>query len=85
MRAFTDNSDVPWYLRNRWRNCKVIARGLNILCTHTLREGNRVADALAKNGQNLTSFTAQWWSAPPPFLAHLLDRDNRRLYYLRTV
>lgn len=40
---------VPWLLRNRWSNCMGKFRSLNGTCSHIFREGNSVADALAKN------------------------------------
>jgi len=41
-----------------------------------LREGNMVADALAKHGQNLAPCSSQWWEYPPSFIASLLVKDS---------
>ena len=45
---------------------------LNIICTHVPREGNQVADALAKNELGLPCFTTQWWNDLPLFLSTFL-------------
>lgn len=83
MRAFNLNIALPWPLRNRWRNFKVLARSMHTLCTNIQWEGNSVVDALAKNGQVLPSFSSQLWSAPPFFLDYFLARDNMGLPFLR--
>jgi len=41
-----------------------------------LRDGNLVADALAKNGQGLAFNSYQWWDSPPSFVLPLLYRDS---------
>jgi ribonuclease HI len=50
VRAFNGTANVPWQIRNRCNNCMHMAIELNVVCTHIPREGNKVADALAKNG-----------------------------------
>ena len=79
VRAFNQNVTVPWQVSNRWNNCKNLVKGFHFICTHTPREGNQVADALAKNGHSLTCFTSQWWNDPPSFLGVLLNRYSTRL------
>jgi len=59
VRAFNGTANVPWQIRNHWNNCMPMGIELNVVCTHIPREGNKVADALAKNGQGLPSFTSQ--------------------------
>ena len=54
-------------------------------CSHILREGNVVADALASNGQNLPCFGSQWWDEAPSFLGPLLDRDSLGLPFYRAA
>jgi len=76
VKAFYKDSGVPWKLRARWHNCIRFCRSITCSCVHILREGDLVADALAKNGQSLSMFSSQWWPAPPPFLHSLLLRDR---------
>jgi ribonuclease HI len=73
--AFQANSPVPWQLKNKWNSCLALTQQMRCRCTHILREGNMVADTLAKNGQGLSVYTSHWWSSPPLFLASLLDSD----------
>jgi hypothetical protein len=42
-------------------------KNISTSCEHIHREGNMVADALAKNGEALSMYTIQWWPAAPPF------------------
>ncbi|KAK2382838.1 hypothetical protein QL285_070351 [Trifolium repens] len=37
---------VPWVIRNRWENCMVMARSMNIIATYISREGNVVPTLL---------------------------------------
>ena len=66
VKAFYKDVGVPWKMRARWHNCISYCRSINCACVHILREGNMVADALAKNGQSLSLFSSQWWPSPPP-------------------
>ncbi|CAJ2657205.1 unnamed protein product [Trifolium pratense] len=50
--AFKSNSLVPWMVRNRWQNCKLLARRMNLIVTHIYRKGNVIADSLANLGLN---------------------------------
>lgn len=52
-------------------------------CTHIQREGNLVADSLAKNTQNHAMFSSQWWEEPPNFVQSLLLRDSLGLPFSR--
>jgi ribonuclease HI len=61
--AFNKNVGVPWQMRARWFNCLKFCKSIQISCEHVLREGNQVADALAKNAQGLVMFSSQWWPA----------------------
>jgi len=83
--AFNTNSDagVPWRMRVRWNNCKQMANQLGYKCSHAFREGNMVADALAKNGQRLALCTSQWWKDPPQFILSLLSREQLGLPFTR--
>ena len=80
---FNKADNILWQIRNRWNNCKNMVKALNIICTHIPREGNQVADAWAKNGHGLPSFTTQWWNDPPLFLEVLLLRDSTGLPFSR--
>jgi ribonuclease HI len=79
VKAFNNNIGVPWKMRSRWRNCLIFCKSINCSCMHILREGNLVADALAKNGQWLSLYSTQWWPSPPNFLLSFLDRDRSGL------
>jgi len=58
------------------QNCLIKGACLQCKFTHIHREGNLVADSLAKNGQQLALYSSQWWEAPPLFVLSLLYRDN---------
>ena len=81
--AFNKNMGVPWRMRVRWLNCLFYCKSITCSCVQVLREGNQVADALAKNGQGLAMFSSQWWPSPPNFLVPLLDRDRLGLSFSR--
>jgi ribonuclease HI len=74
---------VPWQMRARWHNCMTYCSRICCTCVHTLREGNMVADALARNGQGLSMYSTQWWPSPPSFLQPLLSRDSLGLPFSR--
>jgi ribonuclease HI len=57
---------VAWLLRNRWENMLVMLGQMNCIVTHVYREGNGVADLLAKFGLNAPGYTS--WSSVPDFL-----------------
>ena len=79
--AFYKDSDIPWKMRSKWHNCLIFCRQIGCNCTHVIREGNRAADALAKNGQGLSMFSSQWWTSPPPFISSFLLKDSLGLPY----
>ena len=81
--AFYKDSGIPWKMRSRWHNCMNYCRQIGCTCTHILREGNRAADALAKNGQGLSMFSSQWWTSTPPFISSFLSRDSLGLSFSR--
>ena len=74
--AFHKAIGIPWKMRSRWHNCMHFCTLVSCTCTHILREGNMVVDALAKNGQGLAMFSSQWWPSPPPFISSFLMRDS---------
>ncbi|XP_024630743.1 uncharacterized protein [Medicago truncatula] len=81
--AFRKNTGIPWQMRVRWHNCLKFCNNIDCSCVHVLREGNQVADALAKNGQGLAMFSSQWWSTPPTSILAILYRDSIGLAYSR--
>jgi ribonuclease HI len=83
VKACLKNEGVPWRMTNRWLNSMHFARQISFKCTHTPREGNMVADALAKNGMGLAPSSSQWWHSTPPFLQSLFDKDKLGLSFLR--
>jgi hypothetical protein len=69
-------------------NSLALAQSFSCTFSHIHREGNPVADALAKNGHNghsMPSLYSQWWTKPPHFILPLLHRDSTGLPFLRTV
>jgi ribonuclease HI len=57
---------VNWSLRNRWRNAIYMANQMNVIVSHIFREGNQVADLLAKHGLTIPSIV--FWSEMPLFV-----------------
>ncbi|KAJ4713826.1 Ribonuclease H [Melia azedarach] len=68
-----DSLHPPWPLQNRWMNCKLLVSKLYFRCSHTFRETNDVADALANLGLHFD--TLQWWPSPPPSIQSLLSHN----------
>jgi ribonuclease HI len=83
VKAFTKQIEVPWRLHVRWLNYLASISNFSCNCSHIHREGNSVADALARNGHSLPSLHSQWWQHPPLFILPLLYRDSIGLPYLR--
>jgi len=81
--AFYKESGILWKMCNKWYNCMMICRQNGCTCTHIIREGNRAADALAKNGQGLSMFSSQWLTSPPTYISSFLFRDSLGLPYSR--
>jgi len=40
VRAFSNDSIVPWCVSNRWFNCKKLLMDMNFVVSHIYREGN---------------------------------------------
>lgn len=81
--AFRTKMGAPWKMRARWFNCLKFCSGIICSFVHIPREGNMVADAIAKNGQGLSLYSTQWWSFPPSFINSLLLRDSLGLSFSR--
>jgi ribonuclease HI len=61
--ASKNPDNVPWELRNRWKNAMLLTRLRNFMVTHIFREGNQVADSLANHALTIPSYT--FWHEPP--------------------
>lgn len=83
--AFNKGLGIPWKMRVRWHNCLSFCQAISCSYVHILREGNMVADSLAKHGQGLSLHSTQWWSSPPSFIANLLHRDRLGLPFTRAM
>ena len=81
--VYNKHTGVPWQMRARWFNCIKFCETISCSCVHVFREGNQVADALAKNGQSMAMYSSQWWPSPPPFISSLLYRDSFNPPYAR--
>jgi ribonuclease HI len=56
--AFTNPSvPVTWNLRNMWNNVLNLLTNMNCIVTHIHREGNQVADILARHGLVIPSLS----------------------------
>ncbi|KAL5715177.1 hypothetical protein ACHQM5_017038 [Ranunculus cassubicifolius] len=65
--------EVPWSIKNRWRNALDSLVGRMYMVTHIYREGNYVADALANMGLELDDFT--WWYRIPRNAERAYERN----------
>jgi len=83
--VLTSNIAVPWGVRTRWLNCKALLRNMSFKCSHAHHEGNKVADALAKNGQGFGPFESHWWDKALLFILLVLHRDNIGSPYFRIM
>lgn len=72
--AFQNSKVVPWDLHNRWNNCILNMRSSRFYVSHIFREGKFCADALAKYGLSINTFT--WWDLIPSFLGTLVHFDR---------
>jgi ribonuclease HI len=59
VKAFSNHLDVPRTLTVRWLNCLALAQSFSCTFSDIHREGNTVADALAKNGHSLSNLYSQ--------------------------
>ncbi|MCI24603.1 ribonuclease H protein, partial [Trifolium medium] len=64
--AFKNDTMIPWALRNRWFNAKLLMRNMNVIVTHIYREGNDYADILGYLA--LDSLLLRVWFGPPLIL-----------------
>ena len=56
---------MPWVLLDRWFMCLHYLSQMHFRVTHIYREGNSVANLLAKHGSMISSFC--WWDSAPSF------------------
>ena len=75
--ASKSSNQVPWHLRNRWNNVKVLLLSLHCIVFHVYREGNQVADSLTTHGLSLSSIS--FWHDVPDFIrpAFFSNREGR--------
>jgi hypothetical protein len=64
--ASKSSNHVPWHLRNRWNNVKVLLLSLHCIVSHVYKEGNQMADSLATHGLYLSSIS--FWHDVPDFI-----------------
>lgn len=50
VQAFTNEDIVPWKLKSRWLNCKLLCCKMKFIFSHVYREGNSCTDGLANYG-----------------------------------
>jgi ribonuclease HI len=66
--------EVPWVLRNRWKNVLHMVSSMNCIVTHIFREGNQVADLMANHGLTLASIV--YWHVAPLFIRDCFDKNK---------
>ncbi|MCH79531.1 glycerol-3-phosphate dehydrogenase, partial [Trifolium medium] len=65
---------VAWPLSNRWKNAMLMVSQMNCVVTHIYREGNDVADLIARHGLTLGNFVD--WIVPPLFILDCIDHNK---------
>jgi len=61
--AFKNDGVVPWNLRNRWFNCRMLISEMNFVISHIYREGSECADRLTNLGLDIQSIS--YWNYMP--------------------
>ncbi|XP_019447273.1 PREDICTED: uncharacterized protein LOC109350497 [Lupinus angustifolius] len=74
MQAMSGKVRMPWKLTNKWRNCSLLIRDMNLKVTHIFREWNSCVDSLAAFGVSSKSFT--WWDLIPASIRQDFFRDR---------
>ena len=64
---------VPWRLSTQWKNCLYLSGLMTFRISHIFREGNSVADGLAKYGADNEG--SVWWRTVPRFLISTYGYD----------
>ena len=59
---------VPWKIKHRWLRCLTYISRMNFKVSHIYREGNSVADSLAKHGVSSSISSFSWWDSAPFFV-----------------
>ncbi|XP_026419428.1 uncharacterized protein LOC113315353 [Papaver somniferum] len=80
LQAIRNPNLVPRTISTHWHNCLKFTSSIQFMCTHIYREGNSVADLLAKHGALSES---RWWFEPPEFTRQNLIIDNSVLPFYR--
>lgn len=80
--VLSDHSLVPWNLAVHWANCMKFLSTIQFRYSHIHREGNAVANLLAKWGASTGS---QWCNEPPHFIRSAVgtDRSSLSVYHFR--
>ncbi|XP_050217388.1 uncharacterized protein LOC126668220 [Mercurialis annua] len=77
VQLFTSKSkNVPWEYLHDWLSCLHQISKMNFQVSHIYREGNRVADLLAKHGATAASYI--WRSSVPNFCNSVIYQDFSR-------
>ncbi|WCJ36046.1 hypothetical protein M5689_017268 [Euphorbia peplus] len=77
------SSQVPWEVRQDWLQCMRNISDMSFVVSHIFREGNRVADALARFGQSHND--SHWWPSAPDFCSSLISDDLNFIEQFRFV
>ncbi|PRQ21297.1 hypothetical protein RchiOBHm_Chr7g0237631 [Rosa chinensis] len=64
---------APWRLRVKWMNSLASISQFQVHISHVFREGNQVADKLAKH--DAVTSGSVWWDSIPQFLFSSLGHD----------
>lgn len=72
-----------WYLQNFWEKFIAVANGISFSISHQFREGNMVADFLARNGETGCSRRYEVLELLPKELKGILRLEKLDLPYIR--
>lgn len=75
--AFSSHYQVPWWLRNRWKNCLYYCSQMKVRVSHIYREGNSCADKLPNFG--IVSRNYIWWDNLPVLVSEDFFQDRQSL------
>jgi hypothetical protein len=75
------NTTVAWNFKNRWHNCMLLFKQMNVIVSHIYREDNQVADSLVNYDCNLTFIS--FWHVTPDFIKDSLVKNLRGLPFFR--
>ena len=67
------SGQIPWQLHNKWTRC-YLAKGMRVVVSHIVREGNAFADKLASRAAR--SQEENGWNIQPFNLAFMAYSDH---------